>query len=124
VAKLEDCPSDFSDCRVKIVNNVAHALSHLLSLGQPDRTFEKEACGEQPLYDVVVQFHGYAISVFQHAENAHPVVEPSVLDSDTGGKGQCLGQSFVLVAKFAAAVFVGQIQVPPYLTGSNPDGNP
>ena len=78
---------------------------------EPSGSLQRQAGGEQPLDDGVVQVAGDALAVLDQGQLLHPGVEPGVLDRDAGGGGEADHELLVDVGEHLGGRLVGQVQV-------------
>ena len=72
---------------------------------------KRQAGGEQPLDDVVVQIPGDALALVEQPGGASHLVEAGVLDGQPGGRGQADRELLVDIGEHLTVGLVGQVQV-------------
>jgi len=111
----KDRRADLADGLIEVGHGLGDPFREL-RWREPDRRFEGEAGGEEPLDDRVVQVGGDPFAVLDQRHVADARVQAGVLDGDPGGAGQGDGQGLVFLAELRRPLLVGQIQVAEHLT--------
>ena len=123
LAELEDGGPDLGDRGVELIHRMLNAVVHLREIVQPGCAGQAHADGVDPLDHPVVEIPRNTVTVIEHAERPHALVQAMVLNRDACCQGKRFGQRLVLVAESFGTDLVGQIEVAKDLV-SNLQRNP